>query len=253
MRFAAPLVLLLGPLAACGSFGSSDAPTGGTPASGIDGGAAAEGGALEGGPPPPPPAGSGWCASQTPKHAFCADFDDATPLTKIFDSITDSSGANAVTLDSTMGSTKPGSLKFAIPAFDAGTGNLIAFADLKFQISAKGFRCELDVELDSAPVFVGSLAYITVGGIEIIAGSTLSVASAPSSVEYPLPGTTWMRIGIVTDIALGKVTVTENGLPVADRPLTLTTPPALAVVHFGTQYTTEAFTMRYDNITCDPL
>jgi hypothetical protein len=109
------------------------------------------------------------------------------------------------------------------------------------------------VELDSKPIFEGSLVYIVIGGIEIIVGSTLSVTNQASSPEYPLPGTKWMRIAFVTDIAKGNVAVTEDGVLVADRPLTLTSPAALAAISFGTQYTTEAFTMRYDNITCDPL
>jgi hypothetical protein len=184
------------------------------------------------------------------KHAFCADFDDATPLTMIFGTITDASSTNAVTLDSTVGSTHPGSLKFVIPT---GVGDHRVFADVNVALSAKGFRCDLDVELDSAPKFVGALVYIVVGGIEITVNETLSVTGGTNSPEFALPGTTWTRIGVVSDIANATVTVTENGVTVATRPLKLANAASLAVVHFGSVYATEAFTMRYDNITCDPL
>jgi hypothetical protein len=245
MRFAAALVLLPCVLAACGSFSSSDSP-----ASGVDAGVAeagSEAGVPDGGATPAP---GGWCASQTMKHAFCADFDDATPLTKIFGTISDSSSPNGVTLDSTVGSTHPGSLKFVIPT---GAGDNRVFADVSVALSAKGFRCELDVEIDSAPTFAGSLVYVVMGGIEITVNETLTVTGGPNSTQYALPGTTWVRMGVVTDLANATVTVTENGVTVATRPLKLATPAALAAVHFGSIYATEAFTMRYDNITCDPL
>jgi hypothetical protein len=234
MRFAASLALVL---AACSPFSASDSPSSG-------GEAGLEASVLDGG------GGSGWCASQTPRHKFCADFDDATPLAKLFDSITDSSSTNAVTLDSTKGSTNPGSLRFVIPA---GVNDLHAYADLTFAGSAKGFRCELDVELDQKPIFVGSLVYIELGGIAITVNDTLTVTAGMNSRAFTLPGTSWIRVGIVSDFEGGLVTVTEGGTTVATRPLTLANPPPLALIHFGSLFPNDAFTMRYDNITCDPL
>ena len=239
---------------ACGSFSGNDSSsdggvgTTGQSDGGSNGMADASTSPFDSGAPVD--AGGPWCLTQAIKHDFCADFDENKTLTDIFSKIEDSSSTGAVTIDGAKGSTHPGSLRLVVPA---GQKNLRVFADLVYTPSATGLVCEFDVELDSQPTYVGSLLYLDTGKFTINVGDTLTVDMQQNSATFGLPGKTWVRMGLSWNFKTGNVTVTRGGAPVQTGTGGVMPAGTMPTIGFGSLYATGAFTMRYDNITCDPL
>jgi len=248
LSFMNPLLLVL--VAGCGGFSSSGGSSSG---SGIDGGGGLDAGAD--GTSPLPPASGTWCERQSPKHTFCADFDDPKKeLGTIFDRVrgNDSVG-NSITIDSGNGVAGTGSLLFAVAK---DPRNLQLFADVNLVPALKGFSCSFDMKFETAkPSYVGTLLWVTSGKLEIALGADLSFKDGTGrseSDDFELPGMQWKRVTLDVDVDADKASAKIDNADLAEVTGLGLRADFAPTVQFGTLYPNgNAFEFRYDNITCD--
>lgn len=251
-------------LQSCGSFTADDSPFGdtsdtGAEASTTDAGASADGGkGLDAaGPPADADDAASWCSQQEVQHAFCADF-DGVQLPGALTAVVSSNSMSPMSTIGVEGSGRQRSLALKVEPSDP---NLQLFADYYAGPGLSGIACSFDVSLDTQPNDVGTLVWVRWSDASESADLRLSdrivVTTDGStnfaSTDFVLPGPTVVRIAFRIDVANGTLnasignTETQSAVP--------KTGSFSPTIKFGTLYPNnpKAFTIRYDNILCDPL
>jgi hypothetical protein len=260
-------------------------PTGGGAG---DAGAAEDGGANDTGSPPTPDTGTpinpaadaapdapvlGFCASQSPAHLLCDDFDETPPQGWNVDTSLGSQG-----VDGTASTSSPSSYLFTTQTLTNGSVAQIR-RFLTIGRTPKSFHLEYDLRIDQRDATAGGgAALASVEVYDASAGSayTLDVAVHPngstleenwqpsgsantfretSLTKTPTVGK-WVRVGVDATFGVSPTaTVTFDGAVVLDRVALQPSPTSgVTTVYLGVTYLkgpATSWKVRYDDVTFD--